>query len=149
MKIINNFIYKARLPFLMEYESMLNKAREALPEIVSVRARFEIPEVKGHVQGNKTLISNFIQICSILHRNQAHVLKYLLKELATSGDVSNSLLVLNRKVLSENINQKIRQYANTFVLCPMCGKPDTKIILEKDVSFLKCQACGAKRHIKY
>lgn len=135
--------------YIMEYEDLLKRASDNLPEIVSVRDRFEIPNVKGHVQGNKTIISNFTQICAILHRELSHIQKYLLKELATSGDyTANNLLVFNRKVSSKNINEKIRQYANKYVLCYDCGKPDTKIINESGVKYIKCQACGAKHHIK-
>jgi translation initiation factor 2 subunit 2 len=132
----------------MDYESLLSRARSKLPEIVSVRERFEIPNVRGHLQGNKTIVTNFNQICSTLHRDSAHMLKYLLKELATSGELRNSLLIFNRKISSKEVNQKIRQYTNTFVLCYECGKPDTNIILEGNVSFIKCQACGSKQHIK-
>ena len=75
--------------------------------------------------------------------------QYLLNELATSGEIKNNNLIFNSKLSSANINKKLRQYANTFVLCSECGKPDTKIITEKNISFLKCLACGAKNHIKY
>ena len=132
----------------MDYEVLLKKARSNLPEIVTVRDRFEIPKVTGHLQGTKTIINNFFAICSILHREPAHVLKYLLKELATPGEAKNQLLIFNRKLSSQTINQKLRQYANAYVLCTECGKPDTKIILENNTSYLKCQACGAKLHIK-
>lgn len=132
----------------MDYNKLLKRAHDNLPEIVSVRERFEIPKVRGHLQGNKTIISNFQQIYGTIQRDQAHLLKYLLKELATSGEMKQTLLVFNSKIPSKNINQKIRQYANLFVLCYDCGKPDTKILLENGISFLKCQACGAKHHIK-
>lgn len=131
------------------YNDLLKRARSGLPDIVSVRNRFEIPNVKGHIQGNKTIISNFPQICGVLRRDLAHVLKYLLKELAAPGEMSGNFLIFKRKLSSVIINQRIRQYANTFVLCSECGKPDTKIIAEKSVFFLKCQACGAKTHIKH
>jgi len=126
---------------------MLKKARENLPEIVSVRDRFEIPKIKGHLQGNKTIVSNFNQIRLALHRNLPHMQKYLLKELATSGDFSRGMLIFNRKVSSSEINEKIRQYAIKYVLCYDCGKPDTKIIVDSGIKYLKCQACGAKHHI--
>jgi translation initiation factor 2 subunit 2 len=143
-----NFIYKVLFLDNMAYEDLLKRARNNMPEIISVRDRFEIPKVKGHIQGNKTIINNFLQICSIFHREVPHVLKFLLKELATSGEIRNSLLIFNRKLSAEAINNKIRQYANLFVLCSECGKPDTKIITEDNISLLKCQACGAKQHIK-
>lgn len=132
----------------MEYGELLKRARDNLPDIISTRERFEIPKVIGHIQKNRTIISNFNQIGNTLHTDQAHFLKYLLKELATSGDVRGNMLVFNRKLSSSEINQKIRQYANQFILCYECGKPDTKILVEGNMSFIKCQACGAKHHIK-
>lgn len=133
----------------MDYEKLLTKGRNSLPDLVSIRDRFEIPSIRGHLQGNRTMISNFSQICTTLRRDQPHLLKYLLKELATSGEIKNTVLIFNRKLSSVAINNKIRQYANVFVFCSECGKPDTKIITEKTLSFLKCQACGAKHHIKH
>jgi translation initiation factor 2 subunit 2 len=133
----------------MNYDELLKRARGLLPEIVTMRDRFEIPLVKGHIQGNKTVITNFPKISSTLRRDQAHILKYLLKELATPGEMNGTFLTFKRKLSSSIINQKVRQYTNIFVLCPECGKPDTKIITEKSIFFLKCQACGAKTHIKY
>jgi translation initiation factor 2 subunit 2 len=132
----------------MDYETMLKRGREKLPEAVFTAERFEIPKVKGHQEGNKTIISNFSQIVGVLNREQKHVLKFLLKELASPGDVKGQMLVLGRKINASMINQKIEQYARQFVLCTECGKPDTVIIKEGDLNFLKCTACGAKHPIK-
>jgi len=128
---------------------LLKRARERLPKSVFEKERFEIPKVKGHLEGNKTVISNFDQIAGILRRPIDHLLKYLLKELATPGDITRSgLLVLGAKIASTRINSKIRQYADEFVLCGACGKPDTEITREGDFSFMKCSACGNKQTVK-
>ena len=133
----------------MEYAGLLKRARERLPESVHEKERFEIPKVRGHLEGNKTVISNFSQIASTLRRPADHILKFILRELATPGEIKKSgLLVLGSKVAASRINEKIRQYAYTFVLCPDCGKPDTEIKREGDFSFLKCSACGAKHPVK-
>ncbi|MBS3147843.1 translation initiation factor IF-2 subunit beta [Candidatus Woesearchaeota archaeon] len=133
----------------MEYEALLKRARERLPQSVFEKERFEIPKARGHLEGNKTLITNFTQIAGVLRRPMEHLLKYVLKELATPGDVNRSgLLFLGSKVPASRINDKIRQYALEFVLCPDCGKPDTEIKQEGDFSFLKCSACGAKHPVK-
>ena len=42
----------------MNYEKMLKEGIKKVPEEVSHKSRFEIPKVKGHIQGNKTIISN-------------------------------------------------------------------------------------------
>jgi len=132
----------------MEYEKLLKRARERLPESVYEKERFEIPKVRGHIEGNKTIISNFNQISNILRRPADHLLKFILRELATPGDIRRGLLFLGSKVAASRINEKIRQYAHTFVLCPDCGKPDTEITREGDFSFLKCSACGSKHPVK-
>lgn len=132
----------------MEYAKALKRARENLPEAVFEKERFEIPKVSGHIEGNKTVISNFRQIASALGRQVEHLLKYVLKELAAPGDLRPSGLVIGTKVAASRINGKIRQYADEFVFCPECGKPDTQLVKEGEILYLKCQACGAKKPVK-
>ena len=133
----------------MEYEQLLERARERLPQSVVERERFEIPKVKGHLEGNKTVISNFAQIAGTLRRPVEHLLKFILKELATPGDINRSgMLVLGTKIPATRINEKIREYAYEFVLCPQDGKPDTDIVMEGEFAFLKCNACGYKHPVK-
>ena len=72
------------------------------------------------------------------------MLKYVLKELATPGELQKNMLLIGRKVSAKLINEKIENYAKTFVICKECGKPDTKFEKDEGISFLKCMACGAK-----
>lgn len=132
----------------MDYEELLEMGKKQLPERVLTKERFEIPKVIGHIQGNKTVVSNFNQIVTSLLREPAHLLKFILKELATPGEMQGNLLIIGTKVSASRINEKIKEYAELYVVCPECGKPDTKIFREGNVMFLKCQACGAKHHIK-
>lgn len=132
-----------------EYKKILEEVRKNLPEVVFIKERFEIPKVLGHIQGNRTIISNFLQIASALRRDVQHLLKYVLKELATPGEVKKSgALILGTKVPASRINDKIRQYANEFVLCFECGKPDTTIVKEEGLTYMKCTACGTKNIVK-
>jgi translation initiation factor 2 subunit 2 len=142
------FKNKQHFPKGMEYEEMLKRAREKLPEVVLTKERFEIPKVKGHLEGNKTVISNFLQIASIFNRDTDHFLKYILKELAAPGKVANNILIIGTKVSSGIINEKIQAYAEEFVLCKSCGKPDTKLEKEEGFLYLKCAACGSRYPVK-
>ena len=108
----------------------------------------EIPKVVGHIQGNMTVISNFKQIALGLRRPPEHMLKFILKELAAPGDLKPKGLLIGTKVAASKVNEKIRQYAQEFVLCSECGKPDTKIDKEGQFAYMKCQACGAKKPVK-
>lgn len=127
---------------------MLEKGIKALPESAIEKGRFEVPKIKGHIEGNKTLISNFTQIAGLFNRETSHFLKYLLKELATPGDLRGNVLILKTKVPASKINEKVHKYAVEFVLCPECGKPDTKLEREKELTYLRCMACGAKHPVK-
>ena len=133
----------------MDYEQLLKRARENLPESVFEKERFEIPKVRGHLQGNKTVVTNFLQIASALRRPPEHLLKYVLRELATPGEITRSgVLRLGSKLAASRINEKIKQYAHEFVFCLDCGKPDTEIVKEGDFAFMKCTACGSKHPVK-
>ncbi len=130
------------------YEKLLDKAYSQIPKDVLATERFEIPKVTGRIEGNKTIINNFLQIVSAFHRDQNHLLKYLQRELATSAWISGQRLFLGRKISPDLINKKIETYANEFVLCKECKKPDTKLITEGDALFVRCSACGSKNKIK-
>jgi len=132
----------------MDYKKLLEKAIEQLPEKVITKERFEIPKVMGHLQGNKTIISNFGQIADTLGRDINHLLKYILKELATPGEIKQKTVIIGTKVGASRINEKILQYAQEYVICKECGKPDTKIIKEGEFTFLKCTACGARHPVR-
>lgn len=131
----------------MDYEKILEKGMKDLPKESHNTKRFEIPKVKGHVEGNKTIITNFMQIVNTLRREPEHLLKFLLRELATPGGIVDNRLVLGRKINSTQINEKIELYAKNFVLCKSCGKPDTHILNEENKQILKCMACGERSFI--
>ncbi len=132
----------------MGYEELLKRGMKELPELVIETSRFECPKVMGHIQGNKTIISNINQIVETLRRPIAHVVKFLLKELAAPGEVKGNFLVLGTKIPASRINEKVQQYVNKYVICPECKKPDTKLKKEGGFTFITCQACGARKSIK-
>lgn len=132
------------------YEKMLEEAYSKIKKAEGNGERFEIPKAEGHFEGKKTIITNFSQIASIFRRNPEHLQKFLLKELAASGQKEGDRLVLNIKVPSAKINQKIEEYAREFVICKECKKPDTELIRETHnrVTFMKCFACGARHSVR-
>lgn len=134
---------------MKSYEEMLTEGLSKLPErSLVVTERFEVPKAKGHIQGNKTVITNFNVIVELFRRDKDNFLKFMLKELATPGYLDGPRLVLGRKVNVTLINNKINQYAETYVLCSNCGKPDTQIIDKDGKLQLKCAACGSQKLIK-
>ena len=91
----------------MDYNSALDNVYKNLPESILKKERFELQEVKSMIQGNKTIISNFGSIISQIRREPEHLLKFLLRELATPGSIDGPRLVLGRKISSKLIQQKV------------------------------------------
>jgi len=131
-----------------DYEKLLDDARDSLPTDLFEGARFEMPKIKTIIVGNKTLIKNFRELVNTFRRDENHLLKFLLGEMATSGNIEGSQAVFQGKFSFNFIQDKVQKYADAFVLCPECKKPDTTIIKEGRIYFLRCEACGAKHPIK-
>lgn len=132
----------------MEYEKLLEEAYKKVKQVDANSERFEIPKIEGHFEGKKTILTNFFVIASHLRRNPEHFQKFMLRELAASGQKEGDRLVLNIKVPSAKINQKISEYAKEFVICRECGKPDTELKKEDRLTFIHCLACGAKHSVR-
>jgi len=132
----------------MEYNELLEEAYKNLKPVKSKIERFEIPKVEGHIEGNKTIITNFKQVCDYLRRDCAHLLKFLQRELASPGIIKGDRLILTKKVSSLRINEKIKSYVEEFVLCRECEKPDTELIKQDKFLFVHCLACGAKHSVR-
>ncbi len=128
----------------MDYEAMLARGKEQLPETVRNTERFEVLKVKGLLQGNKTVLSNLMQIADQCQRPVEHILKFLNKELAARGEMKGTYTVFNTKLPSARINEKVEQYVEQLVMCKECGRPDTKLIKNGPAWMIQCQACGAK-----
>lgn len=133
---------------VQEYEKLVEKAYHLLPETRVKEERFAVPKVRGHIQGNRTVISNFYQIADTLGRKAPHLLKFILKELAAPGELKKNGVIFGSKIPAARVNEKIEKYVEIFVLCKECKKPDTKLLKEGNFLFMKCMACGAKQSLQ-
>lgn len=131
-----------------DYNKLLDRAIKDMPETVVSFSRIEIPRATGRLEGNKTIISNFNQICKFFNRDVQHILKFLLRELATPCRLEENRLILGRRINPKLINEKLQEYADIYVFCPECKKPDTHLISENGKLYIKCTACGARNNVK-
>ena len=130
------------------YEALLEKAYSKVKVVKSGSERFEVPKVQGQVQGKNTIITNINTIANYIRRPLDQIAKFLQKELAVSGKIDSDRLILNTKLNSEKVNEKILLYTKEYVICPECGKPDTEIIVDKGIKSKHCLACEAKSPLK-
>ncbi|MBS3090042.1 translation initiation factor IF-2 subunit beta [Candidatus Pacearchaeota archaeon] len=130
------------------YEKLLEEAYSKVNVVKKDSGRFEVPLVKGQVQGKNTIITNIKEIADYLRRPIEQLAKFLQRELATPGKIDNERLILNSKLNSSKVNEKVNSYTREFVICNECKKPDTELIIEKGIKFKHCLACGAKSPVR-
>ncbi|HIK00927.1 TPA: translation initiation factor IF-2 subunit beta [archaeon] len=130
------------------YDEMLERVYSQLPVSSKEEVRFELPQIKSVLSGNKTVVSNLPQLASTFRRSVEHLLKFMLRELATTGEQKGSEFVFVGKFRQEFLQDKINKYAKEFVLCHQCGKPDTNLLKEAATTFLICEACGARESLR-
>ena len=108
-----------------KYEDLLERAIDQLP-----------PEV------------NFKDVAEGLNRDPQHLLKFLMRELGTAGNIEGQRAILQGKFTHYLINERIEDYVDKYVICHECNRPDTRIIREGRIFLLKCAACGATAPLK-
>jgi len=131
-----------------DYDKLLDRAYKQLPKVTEGSARFELPQVDVFFEGNKTILRNFSQVAKIFGRDEAHLQKFLTKELGAYSTLEGERLILNKKLFGKKIGDSVKRYAAEYVLCSQCGKPDTHFTTLEGVKILKCEACGAWKPIK-
>ena len=139
--------YKGKVLWIfMSYEDLLDAAYDEV-EVSEESERFEIVKVKGHHEGVRTVINNFLKVAACLRRKPEHLLKFLGKELGIQGEMKGERLILSRKLSSKDINAKIEKYAKMYVVCVKCRKPDSELSEESGKLFVRCLACGNKHEV--
>jgi translation initiation factor 2 subunit 2 len=131
-----------------DYEELLKRARAQIPEVTLKRERLEMPRLLVSMIGMRTTITNFKEVADLLDRNPQHTLKFLTREMATAATYHDGRAIFQGKFPRDTFERLLQRYMESYVTCPVCKRPDTRIVKEKRLSFLICNACGARSSIK-
>jgi translation initiation factor 2 subunit 2 len=133
-----------------DYDRLLDRARSQVPEDAFKKSgeRFKVPEVQLIVQGNRSIWQNFTDIVNILNRPGKEVLKFVSGQLGTAGSIEGSSALFNGKFNDEQVADVLNRYIESYVICPVCTRPDTDITKEGNAYYLACTACGARTSIR-
>ncbi len=129
-----------------EYLEMLSRARKNLPKVIIGGERFHPPEPRVVIEGGQTHITNFREVGEMLNRDLKLLATFLSKKLGAPYMITDreKKLVLTGKIRPELIRFRLEAFVNTYVICPVCKRPDTVLIKQKRNLILKCNACGAE-----
>jgi translation initiation factor 2 subunit 2 len=130
------------------YDDLLKRARSEIPEVTLKKERLELPRLFVTMVGMRTTISNFKEVADTLDRDPQHILKFLTREMATAATYHDGRAIFQGKFPRDTFERLLARYTESFVTCPVCKRPDTKIVKEKRLSFIVCNACGARSSVK-
>lgn len=100
-----------------------------------------------YVRGkNQTFVTNAASIATSLDRSLQFVAKYLSTELACQGRAGKDI-VLTGEFDAVTIENSITNMTSRYVLCRVCGNPETVLDARKDRMRMRCKACGSKSDI--
>jgi len=131
------------------YEKLLKRIDgERSKNSAETDSRFELPPVDVMWEGQRTYLRNFSDFPKIMRRDSAKLLQYLSKEFAVPAErIGDSAMFIGRRD-PDDFTRLLKIYVNDYIMCPTCKSPDTRTEKEKRISFLICEACGAKSTIK-
>ncbi len=133
-----------------DYDKLLERARTQVPEDAFKRSgeRFKVPDVQLIVQGNRSLWQNFQDIINVLNRPGREVLKFVSGQLGTAGTMEGGAAIFNGKFTADLVDDLVARYIDSYVICPVCTRPDTEIKKDVGAYYLVCSACGARTAIR-
>ncbi len=133
-----------------EYEKLLDRAFAKMPSLSEAKVDFVVPDVDSIIQGSKTIFRNFSVFADLARREKDSIAKFLTKELAVPVNIEDNKLSINGKVQNSVLNEKIKKYFSTYVICKECHKPDTRVEgVERGYETIVCEACGARYTVKH
>ncbi|KAA0005982.1 MAG: translation initiation factor IF-2 subunit beta [Thermoplasmata archaeon] len=132
----------------LDYKKLLKKVIESTPKKEIAESRFKLPKAEIFYEGNTTIIKNFDKISDAVNRSPDLILKFLLGGLGTAGEFISGRAVFQGKIPSKNIQDKIKEYIDTYVICSECNRPDTHLVKQGRTMLIRCDACGAFRSVK-
>ena len=132
-----------------DYENLLDRIKDKLGNTdKESQTRFELPIVDVMWEGQKTFLRNFSEFPKILRRDPQKVLQYLSKEFAVPAEMQGDKAMFVGRRAPDDFTRLFQIYVKDYLECPTCKSPDTKILKENRISFLICEACGAKSTLK-
>ena len=131
-----------------DYRKLLRKVLEDTSAKRVVEDRFKLPKIEIFYEGNTTVIKNFDKISDAVNRDPQLILKFLLGGVGTAGEMEGGRVVFQGKILAKQIQDKLKEYIDTYVMCSECNRPDTHLVKQGRNLLIRCDACGAFRSVK-
>jgi len=114
--------------------------------IVDAFYRYEMPRLVTRTEkGVKQVIVNLAEVADSLGRQPEAILKFYEYELNTRTAVEkDGKHVVTGPFTASQFQNLLSDYIDKFVLCGVCGNPETTYRVQGEKLRTKCKACGEK-----
>ena len=103
--------------------------------------RYRMPKLEVRKKkNNKTYLLNLEKISDSLSRDQNELIKWFSYTLGVNCSKKDGCI--NGQFESEQLQEVLQKYISRYVLCKVCGNPETTFSLKKKVVYMNCAACG-------
>lgn len=136
-----------------DYEELLsrvfNALRECNPELAGGRRKLVMRPPEVLREGTKkTVLVNFIEYCTMMHRQPDHLMSFLETEMGTTASLDgHQRFVVKGRFPPRSFATILRQYMNDYVICNGCKSHATILSRENRLLFLRCEQCGSERSV--
>lgn len=131
----------------LDYNKLLKRVQSLTSTKGIEEERFKVPKADIFYEGNTTVLRNFDKVTDTLNREANHLLKFFLGSVGTAGEISGGRIIFQGKIPARTIQDKLKEYINTYILCTECNRPDTHLVKKGRTLLIRCDACGAFRSI--
>jgi len=131
-----------------DYRKLLKRVLDDASTKKVVEDRFKLPKAEIFYEGNTTVIKNFDKVSDAVNRDPYLILKFLLGGVGTAGELDGGRVVFQGKIPPKHIQDKLKEYVDTYVMCSECNRPDTHLVKQGRTILIRCDACGAFRSIR-
>jgi translation initiation factor 5 len=97
--------------------------------------------VEGKGNGIKTKLLNLENVSKHLRIPPQYPLRFVGAEVGANVDIKVN--TVNGKFSTDDIKVILDKFIDKFILCPVCGYPETVIVVERKDLVGICSACGA------
>jgi len=132
----------------LDYKKLLKRVLDDTSNKRVVEDRFKLPKAEIFYEGNTTVIKNFDKVSDAVNRDADLILKFLLGGVGTAGEIDGGRVVFQGKIPAKHIQDKLKEYIDTYVMCSECNRPDTHLVKQGRTILIRCDACGAFRSVR-
>ena len=131
------------------FNHILDNAYKELDSYTTIRSNIVIPQIKLEINQLRLHWLNFTDILKLLNRQTEHFIMFLKYEIPNkeiswySNNENDGLLIHGKNQKSREINDLLKKYISTYVICSSCKFNNTNLLkLTKYKYEFLCTKCN-------